>query len=293
MKNLNLPITSREYKLMLNVTLFKERELGVHEFWKLVESLAIRQGARIIKSDNGRKLYKEEQKKTYYLDTASQELKRNGFIVRVREEEKKGIKEYKLTLKYRSEDRYLSASQNLSVDPLDILEIKKDLKEKFEEDIIPPFKSKFSRSISLKSETEFDLDTIGQLASIFTNLKELNISSNQKLGIVNNFIANEVTLKLNPKINFAPEINIDPIEPVFSFWYLLGTPGELPLVGEFSFDYASEKETDQEKLEKFPLTFVQGANQWFASIQQQVNWLNFNSTTKTAYAYEGFATKNF
>lgn len=38
---------------------------------------------------------------------------------------------------------------------------------------------------------------------------------------------------------------------------------------------------------------VQGSNQWFASIQKQVNWLNFNSTTKTAYAYEAFAVKNF
>lgn len=97
-------------------------------------------------------LYKEENKKTYYLDTVSQELRHNGFIVRVREEEKKGKKEYKLTLKYRSSDRYLAASQDLSVAELDILALKKTPKEKFEEDILPPFSSKFSRSISLASE---------------------------------------------------------------------------------------------------------------------------------------------
>ena len=86
------------------------------------------------------------------------------------------------------------------------------------------------------------------------------------------------------------------IKPSLSFWYLLGLEKELPLVAEFSFDYDPTKNKEKEKkeqLESFLLPVVKGANQWFAAIQKQVNWLNFNSTTKTSYAYEGVASKTF
>jgi len=290
MKNTNLPITSREYKVMLNVANFKDRKQGVKEFWQLIEFLAISQGAKIITADDEDELYQEKNRKTYYLDTEALELKHKGFILRVRKEEKKQKPEYKFTLKYRSPDRYLSASQNLSIEQLDNLSLSEDPSRKFEEDIIPPFSSKFSRSVSLESEQKFNLDTVNEIQKVFPSLKELNIAGNKELKIVNNFVANEVAIKLNYKVIFAPEINDYPIEPVMSFWYLLGTKGELPLVGEFSFDYGSENNQDEkEKLENFPLTVVQGGNQWFATIQKQVNWLNFNSTTKTSFAYEGFA----
>lgn len=293
MKPNNLPVTSREYKLMLNVALFKAREQNSQEFWQLVEFLAISQGAKIIPPKNKDKWYKEELRKTCYIDTHHQELKRNGFILRLREEEKDKKTEFKLTLKYRSSDRYLSSGQNLSVAPLDTLANIDQLSSKFEEDILPPFSSKFSHSLSLESEKKFDLNTIKDLNKFFPSLKELDIPSTQQLKIVNNFVANEVALKLKHKVIFAPEIDDFEIKPALSFWYLLGSKKELPLVAEFSFDYSSKKNKQEEELESFPFPVVKGANQWFAAIQKQVNWLNFNATTKTAYAYEGVAGKNF
>ena len=89
MKNTNLPITSREYKVMLNVANFKDRKQGVKEFWQLIEFLAISQGAKIITADDEDELYQEKNRKTYYLDTEALELQHKGFIIRVRKEEKK------------------------------------------------------------------------------------------------------------------------------------------------------------------------------------------------------------
>ena len=75
-----------------------------------------------------------------------------------------------------------------------------------------------------------------------------------------------------------------------SFWYLLGESEELPLVGEFSFDYDVLKngKSDRDKLEQFPLPVVGGANRLFQALQKQAKWINFQATTKTAYAYNGF-----
>lgn len=297
MKYANLPITSREYKLMLNVTHFKEQEQGVREFWELVKFLASRQGAKITEPDDETGWYKLEKRKTYYLDTEALELQRNGFIVRVREEEKEQKRKYKLTLKYRSGDRYSSASKNLAIAQIEALNSAKR-EEKFEEDIIPPFTSKFSHSISLKYKKEISFQTIDNLKTIFTGLQELNIPNNQELKIVNNFIANEVAFKLNHRIAFTQETKDFQLKPCLSFWYLLGIQPELPLVGEFSFDYDLDQEQfeliakDKNQLERFPYQVIKGANQLFTAIQKQVNWLNLNSTTKTSYAYEGFATPN-
>lgn len=38
--------------------------------------------------------------------------------------------------------------------------------------------------------------------------------------------------------------------------------------------------------ENFSLEVIKGANQFFVALQKQVGWLDFNNTTKTAYAYE-------
>ena len=37
MMTLNRPVTSREYKLMLNIDHFRDRDQGVQDFWELVK----------------------------------------------------------------------------------------------------------------------------------------------------------------------------------------------------------------------------------------------------------------
>jgi uncharacterized protein YjbK len=66
-------------------------------------------------------------RRTWYLDTPGLDLQRHHYALRVREEEDEGKKRFKVTLKYRAPDRYLSASQDLSST--------EKAKHKFEEDI--------------------------------------------------------------------------------------------------------------------------------------------------------------
>lgn len=265
---------------MLNVMNFKNRSEGAREFWDLVKFLAYRQEVQITKENNKKDWYKKETRKTYYLDTEELSLCRNGYVLRLREENDNNT-EYKLTLKYRSEDRYISASKDLSSTT------KEKQKLKFEEDIIPPFQSKFSHSNSIKSKQKIDLDDMEALEKLFPELTKLNIRAQTKLKKVNNFIANEVVLKFDSKIFFDKGRDVK-VKPCLSFWYLLGKSEELPLVTEFSFDYDMPKELDKNNmLEQFPLSVVIGSNRLFRAIQKQSNWINFDTTTKTNYAYEG------
>ena len=276
MKRSNRPVTSREYKLMLNADRFKDREAGSKAFWHLVEFLAKEQGGKVKKQEQ------EHVRRTWYVDTAEFALRRRGFVVRVRKEEDKE-KPFKITLKYRESDRYISAVRDVSSS--------KKNKTKFEEDILPPFVSKFSHSTAIEQKKPPKLDSVDELAALFPGLEALGLAKNTPLKTVNGFMAHEVALWMG-KLEFG-KTPIDHEEHLvkasLSFWYLLGEKDELPLVAEFSFDYdVLKKELDEKKkLERFPRQVVHGTNRFFRALQKQSGWLNLNATTKTAYVYEG------
>ena len=127
------PITSREYKLILNGDRFFDRESGCQEFLGIVKFLAEECGGNFTVQQE------EEPRRTWYVDTPELALQQQKFILRVREEE--NGQKYKVMLKYRSGDRYFSAVQPAH---------SPQGKPKFEEDITPPFISKFSKSCSIK-----------------------------------------------------------------------------------------------------------------------------------------------
>lgn len=266
MRQENRSITSREYKLMVNVDRFWERESSSLAFWRLVEFLALKQSGKVVKEQ-----HKEEKRVTWYLDTPEFALRKQGFVLRVREESGKKGKEYKTTLKYRSSDRYMSASQNVASSQAGTF--------KFEEDILPPFRSKFSHSNAIKTKKLPDLSNIDNLITLFPGLETLNLSKKTPINIVNDLQVQEIFRKV-AQIEFGelPKVKLG-----LSFWYLFGQAEELPLVGEFSFDY-----DDETKSEKFPIQVVAGTNRWFQSLQKQSGWFNFNATTKTSYAYDSF-----
>ena len=296
MTTLNRPLTSREYKLMLNVDHFRDRKEGAKDLWELVKFLAERKKGKVINPKNENKLYKIEKRRTQYLDTPGFDLRRNNFVLRLREEldDNENAKEFKLTLKYRSSDRYDSAHKNLEVRHKD-----KD-KSKFEEDIVAPFISKFSHSASIESKKSFKKKEVNKIDNIiewFPGLKTVEFSDGVKLIRVNNFVANEVALKFNRRIIFPndeeklKDDDFEGLKPCISFWYLIDHLDKLPLVGEFSFDYDAldiHSKDKKKTLETFPMPAVIGAGQLFKALQKQVNWMNPTSTTKTAYAYSGF-----
>jgi len=264
----NVAVTSREYKLMLNIDRFEHRKQGTKAFWKLVEFLVKKQGGEI------KNKIREKQRQTWYLDTAKLDFYQQGFILRIREQE---LPEdhYQLTLKFRDTDRYIAANQNISTP--------QEGKIKFEEDILPPFLSKFSHSVALKTETLPELDKIGKLVDLFPGLKSLNMNESTVLKTVNDFKAYEVATKMG-KIYFGDKTIAT--TAVLSFWYFLGEKDEFPVVVEFSFDYDALPSAKTDSLEQFPIGVVEQANRFFKTLQKQTDWVSRQATTKTAYAYE-------
>jgi hypothetical protein len=269
MKASNRPVTSREYKLMLNVDRFKDRGQGSQVFLNLLDFLVEKGGGEILERQN-----KEEERQTCYLDTAEFALRQHGFALRLREEAT-AADGFQLNLKYRGADRYLSAAQDLSSPA--------EGKTKFEEDVLPPFVSKFAHSTSINTGTMPDVDRMKHIVALFPGLRSLDIDGQTSVTIVNNFKAVEIVRKLC-KLQFGgPPI----IKASLSFWYLTKETKDWPLVGEFSFDYdILEDGADEDGLEMYPRQTVEGANYLFGAVQRQSGWSDLHTTTKTAFALE-------
>ena len=260
------PITSREYKLILNSSRFKEREEGSKQFWDLVEFL-IKSNHGEIGAGKSSETWATERRTTWYLDTPSLSLSSKEFSLRVRKE--KG--EYKTTLKYRSEDQGLSAAQDVS-------STSSNSKLKFDEDIVPPIDSKFSRSNSIKFSSLPKLETMLDVIAIFPSLGELSIPNSTAIKRVNDFTANEVCLKTPKRIKFTQ--NSPEVKACFSFWYLLGNDDEYPLISEFSFDYDVPDSISDNFQE-----VIKTANLFFGNLQKFPDWLSSGNSTKTGFAF--------
>ncbi len=268
----NRAVTSREYKLILNVRNFLDREDGIRLFWDMVRSYASHQRA---KAKTRRK--KDSHRQTWYLDTPGLALRRNGYVLRLRQENE----QHKLTLKFRDSDRYLAAAVVLS-------STDSDAKTKFEEDILPPFRSKFSHSTAIeKPGAAPKLKAVGDLLTLFPklDLDALEVRKRSPLQRVSDFKANELAVRLG-KLDFDGATEV---KATLSFWYIEEIrERQLPLVAEFSFDYDAPESDGKMRLETFPRPVVAGANRLFQALQRQSGWINPNFTTKTAFAYDGF-----
>jgi hypothetical protein len=264
MTSSNHAVTSREYKLMLSSHRFKDRNQATDEFQELIAFLISKEGGEVTDRQT-----KEERRHTSYLDTPQFALRQNGFALRLREE---SADKFQLNLKYRDADRYISASKDLSSTSQG--------KFKFEEDIIPPFTSKFSHSNSIETAQKPRLDHMKDVTALFPGLKELEIDENTPVITANNFRVFELTRKLC-KFKFDDS---EILKASLSFWYLLNET-HWPLVAEFSFDYDAAK-TEEGQLESYSPTMVKRASGFFRSLQNQAGWLDLTTTTKTAFALE-------
>ena len=284
----NRPITSREYKLMLNTERFRDRRAGADLYWKLLAFLVENQGNEVIAGDaDPDKNTEKVRRTTWYLDTTGYELQRANVTLRVREEA--GAKKpFKVTLKYRAPDRYTAAGCDVrctkEVDDDDV---------KFEEDVVPPFVSKFSYSVSFKSKDQPSLETLADAVAFFPGLAAYAIPDRTRLRVVNGFRAHEVAhyvgkLKLDkmPVARGAGGLPDFVVKVALNHWYLRPDENDYPLVTEFSFGFDANSQADDDRLEKFPPTVVAGANRLFRDVQNQAGWLAQFGSTKTAYVFE-------
>jgi hypothetical protein len=265
----NLPVTSREYKLMLNVDRFRDRGQASQEFFGLLDFLVGKEGGSIKEAQD-----EEESRRTSYLDTPELALHQQGFALRLREESD-DTEGFQVNLKYRDPDRYVSAARDVSSPQAD--------KTKFEEDVLPPFTSKFSHSTSIESDTLPELGNMGKVVDLFPGLGDLDIDGDAAVETVNDFEALEVVRKLC-KLEFGGPPTI---KASLSFWYLPEGANGWPLVGEFSFDYdALDDGANGETLESYPSEVARGAGRLFKVLQSHEGWLDLDGTTKTAFVLE-------
>jgi hypothetical protein len=264
----NLPVTSREYKLMLNTDRFAERGRGTDSFFALLDFLIRKEGGSIMETQT-----EEKRRLTSFFDTPEMALRQGGYALRLRDESAGGGG-FQLNLKYRAPDRYLSAEHDVSSP--------QGGEMKFEEDVLPPFISKFSRSNSLESQQPPDADTARKLVALFPGLGRLNLGPDVAVRKVNGFTAAEVARKLC-KFQFGGPPNL---KAGLSFWYLTPDEEGWPLICEFSFDYDASKGGAADKLEQFPAATVAGANRLFETLQGQAGWVNLAAMTKTAFALD-------
>jgi hypothetical protein len=284
----NRPITSREYKLLLNTERFRDRIAGARLFWRMLEFLVRNQDNQVIPADADPDRDKELRRTTWYLDTPGFELQRANATLRVRNESGEK-KPFKITLKYRLPDRYTAAGCDLSCTQ----KIKKD-DIKFEEDVTPPFASKFSYSASFRTDELPRIEAVQDVVELFPGLAQLGIHAETPIQIVNGFRAHEVLhyigkLKLD-KMPATRAIGLPDfvVKVALSHWYLLENEDDYPLVTEFSFGFDATEgdDKDDDRLEKFPPPVVAGANRLFRDVQNQAGWLSPFGLTKTSYLFE-------
>src|SRR5262245_29808820 len=151
----NRAVTSREYKLMLNVDRFADREQGTRQLWAVVEFLVGKAGGVVSEQQDA-----EETRETLYLDTPGNDLRQRGLALRVRREKKKR----KVTLKLREADRYLAAA-------FDLRTTADDAEWKFEEDILPPFAGAYAHSVSFETKQDPSVATVADLVALFPGLQ--------------------------------------------------------------------------------------------------------------------------
>jgi hypothetical protein len=266
----------------------------------LLAFLADQQGIKAISAGEDDDKKDDPQGKTLnrsvqYLDTRAFELQRQCAIVRLRYEPME--KSYKVMLKYRSPDRYLVAGSDLSCNRK-----VSDDDRKFEEDILPPFVSKFSASVSFKSDDPvafvIGADQIrpdmrlSHLIDLFPGLKALDIPAETPIYAANGFKAYEVMQYIG-KLKLADT----KLKAALTHWYVQANEDDYPLMTEFSFDYdlpeaqsdsdASSKDgPPPDSLEQFPLELVRSAHRLFTSLQDYAAWLAPYGSTKTTLAFE-------
>src|SRR6476469_7311597 len=101
-------VNSREYKLMLKVEIFKDKDKGIEKIINVVKSNVEDQKGTFTTD-----IPNNKSKKVWYLDTKNYELyKNNGLLTRVKENEDKT--KYNVEFKIRNSDRNIASSYDLS-----------------------------------------------------------------------------------------------------------------------------------------------------------------------------------
>lgn len=257
---LRLQITSREYKVMLAAEPFADRKAGIRSLEHALQPLAGALGLKVSGS-----LELAEKRTICFLDTADGALLNNHLILRYRQPAATPSAGT-LTLKCRTGDRYLTAGQDLTVGP----GLKG--KSKFEEDIGPPFCSRFSRSTTVACRADDVPRDLEVAASWFPRLAAVCKEGEPALlEVVGREVPHErvyegLQIHLDDAVAASVAIILWTQKWKGDFW-----------CGELSFRYGSPEE-------KYSLETATAAYRLFGKLQQQA-WALPQAASKTQLAY--------
>jgi len=249
---------------MLDHRRFSNRRDGIRQLQQLLEQLLDSHGLK-----RQGVFGKAEKRKIAFLDTPSFQLHRSQLILRHRKDRgSEGLGDF--TLKCRSEDRYLAAGIDLQ--PVEGV----PCKSKFEEDIAPPFSTRYSQSITVSDRHVRKPDSLGQIAVIFPTLARLseagvNADADVPLTIVSDFRPRE---RVYQGLKFWLS-DTQPATIALILWSL--TWKSPALCAELSFRYGDTKE-----LYTYPI--ASAAHGLFTALQSHPSCLP-NAPTKTQLAY--------
>jgi len=278
---INKFLTSREYKIMLNNDLFKDRDEGIKKITSIIKSQ--------VESQNGTftPVIPEEKFKTvWYLDTKNHDLyenKNNGLLIRVKENHSKS--EYKVEFKIRNSSKAKAASYDLSNPVKNPIYDFKKKQYKFEEDIKTPFDNIFSVSSVFEYMQEPDLHSYRDIESIYPSIALEIPDKNESLVKVNGFEA----IEFNPDIGQIYFPNGKSAEIQLSLWYL-PVERSIPCIVEFDIGVEAEKPSNNEnddKFEEFPQSKVLEIDHLYEKLQDKtIGIANLESSkTKTQFVY--------
>lgn len=267
-----MKVTSREYKVMLDHLRFAERKKSLREFWKDLFRIAQRLCLDVTEDHGFKKL---EYRTVRFLDTPAGTFRQNNLILRQRREFERRGGDLKagsttVTLKCRCADRYVVAGQNLEAGAQQHLAGK----PKFEEDIAPPFLSRFSRSVTIEATRELPT-TLADVSEWFSCLGELSsnglaCSPETPVTVVNELIAHE-------RVYSGPVIKLGDKSVKLAVILWAHRWKSRPIAAEFSFRYGDEDE-------HYPAESARQAMDLFAAIQG-LDWCQTIGSTKTQIAY--------
>lgn len=272
-------IKSREYKMMLKHRWFQPKRKAVNTLWnevvELTDTVIAATGCERFAIEGD---FESPQKREItFFDTTDHLLRRSGLVFR-RRIEADGKRQF--TLKARNEDRYIASGFDL----MEGNRVDGKAKGKFEEDIGAPFRSRFSKSNTVRfksnSASPFgdEPKILKDAALLFPILGTLIYGGKMAKG----------TTKLTPvnginayeRVYKGPKVTIDETTTgtAAAILWTNGWEGR-PLVAEFSF-----RLKDEAKTESFPANISRTARQFFELIQS-LDWCKPDSATKTQYVY--------
>jgi len=255
-------VGSREYKLMLNATLFNGARpfTQVDQYWAELQNLI--QGAPISRNAGGLFSLTKQRIVKFYDTPSSCVLKAQGYTFRERIENS----QREVTLKFRSNDRFISGYKNMQGNT------GRSPVTKFEEDISAPFVSKYSHSTTQSIGQGKNLNKMNDPIGLYSGLATYNFNSNEPIILVSGLAVSE-------KVYKGPWVDLGNLNASFSLtlWYD-SSSSMMPLVAEISFKYKESKENYSDNVTNRALAV-------FEAMQSMSNWVSASSLTKTAFVF--------